>query len=95
MLINESNEGQPNLIQEGTAKPFSRRKFFGIMGAGAAVLVAASSCNKEDTGIKNNAGVDLGSGDFGILNYAYALEQLEAAFYTQIISTPYANISAM
>ncbi|MCH4824324.1 ferritin-like domain-containing protein [Gramella lutea] len=27
---------------------------------------------------------DLGSGDVGILNYAYALEQLEAAFYTQV-----------
>ena len=26
--------------------------------------------------------VDLGEGDVGILNYAYALEQLEAAFYT-------------
>ncbi len=37
--------------------------------------------------------VDLGSGDTGILNYAYALEQLEAAFYTQVISTPYANMS--
>jgi hypothetical protein len=42
----------------------------------------------------NNTGVDLGSGDFGILNYAYALEQLEAAFYTQIIVTPYSGISA-
>ena len=32
-----------------------------------------------------DAGVfDLGSGDVGILNYAYALEQLEAAFYTQV-----------
>lgn len=27
---------------------------------------------------------DLGSGDLGILNYAYALEQLEAAFYTAV-----------
>ena len=95
MLINESKEDQPNLLLEGMAKPFSRRKFFGIMGAGAAVMVAASSCRKDGTGIKNNSGVDLGSGDFGILNYAYALEQLEAAFYTQIISTPYTNISAM
>ncbi len=29
--------------------------------------------------------VDLGSGDIGILNYAYALEQLEAAFYTMVV----------
>ncbi|MDQ6608623.1 MAG: ferritin-like domain-containing protein, partial [Bacteroidota bacterium] len=29
-----------------------------------------------------------------ILNYAYALEQLEAAFYTQVVATPYTGISA-
>lgn len=33
--------------------------------------------------------VDLGEGDVGILNYAYALEQLEAAFYSQVVKTPY------
>ena len=33
--------------------------------------------------------VDLGTGDLGVLNYAYALEQLEAAFYTQALATPY------
>ncbi|MEQ9441590.1 MAG: ferritin-like domain-containing protein [Cyclobacteriaceae bacterium] len=30
-----------------------------------------------------------GSGDVGILNYAYALEQLEAAFYTAVIAGAY------
>jgi hypothetical protein len=34
--------------------------------------------------------VDLGSGDTGVLNYAYALEQLEAAFYTQVVGSFYA-----
>ncbi len=38
--------------------------------------------------------VNLGEGDIGILNYAYALEQLEAAFYIQVIATPYSGISA-
>src|SRR5665213_207678 len=95
MLNNEKKEDQPGLI-EGLAKPFSRRKFFGIMGAGTAVMVAAASCKKQDSGtVTNNTGVDLGSGDTGILNYAYALEQLEAAFYTQVIATPYTGISAM
>ena len=37
--------------------------------------------------------VDLGSGDIGVLNYAYALEQLEAAFYSQVIQTPYAGMT--
>lgn len=36
--------------------------------------------------------VDLGKGDVGILNYAYALEQLEAAFYSQVAKTPYRNM---
>jgi hypothetical protein len=33
--------------------------------------------------------VDLGTGDTGVLNYAYALEQLEAAFYTQVVAGAY------
>ena len=95
MLNNESTENQPDLIIDSMAKPFSRRKFFGIMGAGTALMVTAAACKKTITGGGNNGGVDLGSGDPGILNYAYALEQLEAAFYTQIIKTPYSGISAM
>lgn len=39
---------------------------------------AAARSTQDDT-------VYLGSGDLGILNYAYALEQLEAAFYTMVI----------
>ena len=92
MLSNESNEKQPSLISDGMVKSFSRRKFFGIMGAGTALMVTATSC-KKDNHNNNNGGVDLGSGDPGILNYAYALEQLEAAFYTQVIATPYSKIS--
>ena len=38
--------------------------------------------------------VDLGSGDFGILNYAFALEQLEAAFYTQVVAQPYGGMTS-
>lgn len=37
--------------------------------------------------------VDLGSGDIGVLNYAYALEQLEAAFYTQVLASPYSGMN--
>ena len=37
--------------------------------------------------------VDLGGGDIGVLNYAYALEQLEAAFYTQVLAQPYEGMS--
>jgi hypothetical protein len=33
--------------------------------------------------------VNVGSGDFGVLNYAYALEQLEAAFYAAVLTSSY------
>ncbi|TDH29124.1 ferritin-like domain-containing protein [Segetibacter sp. 3557_3] len=68
----------------------SRRKFLGYAGATSGLIMLAAACKKND----NNDGVDLGSGDFGILNYAYALEQLEAAFYAQAVLTPYTSISA-
>ena len=75
----------------------NRRGFLKISGltlAGTGLLLAG--CNNDDEGtpsvpINNFPGVkngtfDLGGGDFGILTYAYALEQLEAAFYTEVIS---------
>ncbi len=74
----------------------SRRKFLGYVGMGSALVIgtsALSSCNKDDDN-PNNDGVNLGSGDVGILNYAYALEQLEAAFYTRVIASLYSGITA-
>ncbi|NGP16463.1 ferritin-like domain-containing protein [Devosia chinhatensis] len=44
-------------------------------------------------GISAALAADLGEGDIGVLNYAYALEQLEAAFYTQVIETPFEGIT--
>ncbi len=71
----------------------SRRKFLRYAGAtSAGAMLLAAACKKDDN--TGNGGVDLGSGDTGILNYAYALEQLEAAFYTQVVLTPYSGISA-
>ena len=64
------------------------------MGAGTALMVTAAACRK-DHHQDNDEGVNLGSGDIGILNYAYALEQLEAAFYIRVIATPYGKINDM
>ncbi len=59
---------------------------------GACEDVTQAPANVSNNGKGNNANartsdhdtVYLGSGDTGILNYAYALEQLEAAFYTTV-----------
>lgn len=73
----------------------SRRKFLGLAGATTGLIVVAAGCKKEEVQSNSVAdGVDLGSGDPGILNYAYALEQLEAAFYTQVIMSQYSGISS-
>lgn len=38
--------------------------------------------------------VDLGAGDVGVMNYAFALEQAELAFLRQVIARPYRGITA-
>lgn len=76
-----------------------RRSFLQYAGAGmAGVALLAVGCEKNNNMMAETAtgtGVTLGSNDTGILNYAYALEQLEAAFYDQVIKTPYTGISAV
>ncbi len=76
----------PAMIEQDSGSNYSRRKFLNFIGASTGVAFIAGACNKNDDIIPNN-GVDLGSGDVGILNYAYALEQLEAAFYTKVIAS--------
>lgn len=86
-----------SLLGEINEKQVSRRKFMrfaGIAGASAMVLgstASISGCKKKDS---TNNGVDLGSGDIGILNYAYSLEQLEAAFYIKVVQSPYSGMSS-
>ena len=71
----------------------ARRSFLKYAGAGAASvgLLAVAGCHKDH--VIPHGGIDIGSGDYGILNYAYALEQLEAAFYLQVALTPYSGIT--
>jgi hypothetical protein len=65
------------------------RRYFlrsaGVAAATGAFLLGA--CQDHD--LPPEGTVNLGSGDIGILNYAYALEQLEAAFYTMVLEMPY------
>jgi hypothetical protein len=69
----------------------SRRNVLKWTGAAATVMVAGAVL--PNFGISAALAADLGSGDIGVLNYAYALEQLEAAFYTQVVSSPYGGIA--
>ncbi len=62
-------------------------------GAGAASILVAGAL-VTNFGISSALAEDLGSGDTGVLNYAYALEQLEAAFYTQVLATPFSRMQA-
>ena len=75
----------------------TRRKFLGVMGVGGAIVFLPSvfaACNNDDN---NGTGIVGGgtaaqftlnlSDDTGILNYAYALEQLEAAYYTAALGS--------
>lgn len=86
-LISGSQPTEASLDQP-LYTPIKRRSFFMYAGAtaGATALVLAG-CSKDDN---NSPGmVNVGSGDVGVLNYAYALEQLEAAFYTQVRTGSY------
>lgn len=74
----------------------SRRKFIKLGGlalAGSSFLMY--SCSEDDdfdpggdpnepSGPEEPPVFDLGPGNLGILNYAFALEQLEAAFYAEV-----------
>lgn len=78
-----------------------RRAFLKYSGAGIAasafIFGACEDVSVAPNDSKNAAAaaartqdhntVYLGSGDVGILNYAYALEQLEAAFYSTVVAS--------
>lgn len=67
----------------------SRRTFLKFSGATlATTAIFISGCDKFEEIVPKPPKpgmVNLGSGDIGILNYAYALEQLEAEFYVKVV----------
>lgn len=84
------------LWEAGTRREFLRIAALG----GSAVLLPGmlAACGDDDGGTPMEPpveGVTLDlSSDSGVLNYAYALEQLEAAFYTQVAQAFYPGITA-
>ncbi len=82
----------------------TRRDFLKWSSAAALTAFAFGALSPESLSAKTafaglpieapqTGAVDLGKGDFGVLNYAFALEQLESAFYTQVLATPYAGMN--
>lgn len=83
----------------------SRRAFIKYSSAAALTAFAFGALNPGTLSAKmafaglpveqdKSGTVDVGKGDIGVLNFVYANEQLEAAFYTQAMATPYAGISS-
>lgn len=87
-----------------------RRSFLRYVGGAAVVGGILASCSPDDVvssttpiynlekyarQMGNGITVNLGSGEIAILNYAYALEQLEAAYYEMLLANPYEGMTAM
>jgi hypothetical protein len=72
-------------------QPATRRSFLRLLGIGGSVVLLPSvfaSCSDDDVSNPTSSSVTLNlSNDTGILNYAFALEQLEAAFYTAVLAS--------
>jgi hypothetical protein len=74
----------------------SRRGFLRLMGLGGALVLLPSivtACNDDNTmtgpvgaGTGNPVTIDFSQGDVAVLQLAYALEQLEANFYSQVVA---------
>lgn len=92
MPMNKPSNKDP-LLDEMQHAQHSRRKFLQYAGGAGLIATGLASCRKyfdyPHGGGGNGKTIDLGKGDIGILNYAYALEQLEAAFYTKVIANPF------
>ena len=93
-MTQQPNPGEAELAFLGRlANTTGRRQFLQWAGLGVGALALGCSDNNGTGPSGGAASANLGSGDIGILNYAYALEQLEAAFYTQVATSFYAGIT--
>lgn len=71
----------------------SRRKLLLYGGIASSIMICGAAL--PNFGIGAALAADLGEGDVAILNYAYALEQLEFAFYTKVTESPFKGITKL
>lgn len=84
---------QPKQKASNKRRQFIKLSGFAVLGSG--LLIACSDDDDTFTPPPSNI-FDLGQGDLGVLNYAYALEQLEADFYEKVVNGSYwANASSV
>lgn len=86
MKSNEIKALDPKVDKGRDRRQFLKMGGLAVIGSG--LLLA---CNDDDDYVLPPDGdlFDLGAGNLGILNYAYALEQLEAAFYAEVLKGSY------
>lgn len=94
-MTHQQSKQHDHTARQTRSEPKNRRGFLKTLGgiAGGAALLSAG-CDSVDGMDEEEAVVLDFSTDTGVLNYAYALEQLEAAFYATAVENFYGGDDA-
>lgn len=96
MLTNTTHSSEREEIASASSSSSSRRNFLGQL-VGLTAIGTLAACQKSVEPVNNtitatsSEDLNFGKGDIAILNYAYLLEQLEAAFYIMVTSKFYSG----